>query len=158
MFLGLIVGIIFCLVGTILIARYDDEHKFVGIILTIIGGVVIGWMISEDTNMKALDVLSWQDQAGDYRDFTGFGSNQEGFSCSIERQRKRVVVMEKIYGHRDKTAGKYPHDDTYTIEGYVRMKSPESGEWYDAVLYKSTTKGEVFCRERKDFEDKFKEE
>lgn len=66
--------------------------------------------------------------------------------------------MKKIYGHRDKTAGKYPHDDTYTIEGYVRMKSPESGEWYDAVLYKSTTKGEVFCRERRDFEEKFKEE
>lgn len=67
-------------------------------------------------------------------------------------------ITKKIYGHRDKTAGKYPHDDTYTIEGYVRMKSPESGEWYDAVLYKSTTKGEVFCRERCDFEEKFKEE
>lgn len=66
--------------------------------------------------------------------------------------------MKKIYGHRDKTAGKYPHDDTYTIEGYVRMKSPETGEWYDGVLYKSTTKGEVFCRERHDFEEKFKEE
>lgn len=66
--------------------------------------------------------------------------------------------MKKIYGHKDTTGGKYPHDDTYTIEGYVRMKSPETGEWYDAVLYKSTTKGEVFCCERNDFEEKFKVE
>lgn len=56
MFLGLIIGIIFCLFGTILIARYDDSHEFFGVILTIIGGMVIGWMTSEYTNEKALDV------------------------------------------------------------------------------------------------------
>lgn len=56
MFLGLIVGTIFCFVGTILIAQYDDSREFFGIILTIIGGIVIGWIISEGTNTKALDV------------------------------------------------------------------------------------------------------
>lgn len=61
-----------------------------------------------------------------------------------------------IYEHKDKNGGKYPHDDTYVFTGYVRMKSPESGEWYDGVLYMSTTTGEVFCRERTDFIDKFK--
>lgn len=67
------------------------------------------------------------------------------------------IEKMEIWEHKEKQGGKYPHNDTYVVMDYIRMKSPESGEWYDGVLYMSTTKGEYFCREKNDFIEKFKE-
>ena len=36
-----------------------------------------------------------------------------------------------------------------------RMKCPESGEWFDAIIYKGVEDEKYYVRERKDFLDKF---
>lgn len=65
--------------------------------------------------------------------------------------------MDLLYRHKDKTVGSngYSHDGIYLRMVEIRMKSPESGRWYDAVVYKDINTDGVYVREKNDFNDKF---
>lgn len=74
--------------------------------------------------------------------------------------------------HKDKDdktkQHKYPHDKTYLFLGFSRLKSPESGKWYDACRYREIISddtnaqgyrhdGPEFDREKNSFIEEFKE-
>lgn len=48
----------------------------------------------------------------------------------------------------------YPHNGTYLIIDYCRMKNSISREWEDAVIYESP-EGKRYVRELNDFINKF---
>lgn len=48
----------------------------------------------------------------------------------------------------------YPHNGTYLIIDYCRMKNSISREWEDAVIYENP-EGKRYVRELNDFIDKF---
>lgn len=43
----------------------------------------------------------------------------------------------------------------YYVNAIIKMKSPDTGEWHDAVLYSDYKKRETYVREYNDFFDKF---
>jgi len=45
----------------------------------------------------------------------------------------------------------------YRVVYFTEMKCPHTGEWYEAVLYQIANSGKIYCREKKDFEKKFKQ-
>ena len=54
---------------------------------------------------------------------------------------------------KESTSG-YPHDKKYVYLAKCRMKNPTNGEWVDGLIY--AHEGNIYVRERTDFEDKFK--
>lgn len=60
-----------------------------------------------------------------------------------------------IVEHKNKESKSgYPHNGTYLIIDYCRMKNSISREWEDAVIYESP-EGKRYVRELNDFIDKF---
>ena len=61
-----------------------------------------------------------------------------------------------IVEHKSKVSKSgYPHNVTYLIIDYCRMKNSISREWEDAVIYENP-EGKRYVRELNDFIDKFK--
>lgn len=64
-----------------------------------------------------------------------------------------------FWEHRDKTVvGKYSHEGRYEVVSmFARMKHPDTGEWFSAVIYTDCDNAEkLYVRERRDFLNKFK--
>lgn len=60
-----------------------------------------------------------------------------------------------IVEHKSKVSDSgYPHNGTYLIIDYCRMKNSISREWEDAVIYENP-EGKRYVRELNDFIDKF---
>lgn len=60
-----------------------------------------------------------------------------------------------IVEHKNKESKSgYPHNGTYLIIDYCRIKNSISSEWEDAVIYESP-EGKRYVRELNDFIDKF---
>lgn len=60
-----------------------------------------------------------------------------------------------VVEHKDKESKSgYPHNGTYLIIDYCRMKNSVSREWEDAVIYENP-EGKRYVRELNDFIDKF---
>lgn len=57
------------------------------------------------------------------------------------KQKKRIYVYPKT-------------KNQYYAKGIVKMKDMDSGEWIDAVLYKSLKNGHYYVREKRQFLDK----
>lgn len=50
----------------------------------------------------------------------------------------------------------YPKTGTvYHVDKIIKLKSPDTGEWYKSVLYTDNQKRESYAREYNDFLDKF---
>ena len=50
----------------------------------------------------------------------------------------------------------YPKTGNRYVPLYrCKLKSPTTGDWHDAILYKSLEDGTMYVRERQDFFDKF---
>lgn len=77
----------------------------------------------------------------------------------MEVAENKMDVFYILYRHKDKNVGLsgYSHDGVYMKLGEIRMKSPESGKWYDSVVYQDIKKLEVYVREKNDFNNKFEE-
>ena len=60
-----------------------------------------------------------------------------------------------VVEHKNKESKSgYPHNGTYLIIDYCRMKNSISREWEDAVIYENP-EGKRYVRELNDFIDKF---
>lgn len=60
-----------------------------------------------------------------------------------------------VVEHKNKVSKSgYPHNGTYLIVDYCRMKNSISREWEDAVIYESPN-NKRYVRELNDFIDKF---
>lgn len=55
--------------------------------------------------------------------------------------------MDNVYEYKEKT---------YTVLYPALLKDGRSGVWNKALVYKSLETGLVYCRDRDDFESKFK--
>lgn len=54
---------------------------------------------------------------------------------------------------------KYTHiikGHTYIIIEFVKSKHPDTGKWYDAILYKQLENGKYFVRSKESFINNFK--
>ena len=73
----------------------------------------------------------------------------------MEAQENKI----SIYKHKDKNVGSsgYSHDGSYQKLFDIRMKSPESGKWYDGVIYQNIYTLEMYAREKEDFYNKFED-
>lgn len=65
-----------------------------------------------------------------------------------------MKIGDVVVHKRKESDSGYPHDKSYLIKGYCRMKNSITGEWEDAIIYGGTN-GESYVREIKDFMDKF---
>ena len=45
---------------------------------------------------------------------------------------------------------------TYVILGEVKSKHPDTGEWYDSVIYRQLESRETFVRSKQSFIDNFR--
>lgn len=67
------------------------------------------------------------------------------------------MKINDIVEHKNKESESgYSHDGLYEIIEFCRLKNPTTREWVDGVIYSNTDTGELFVREKIDFEDKFK--
>lgn len=68
---------------------------------------------------------------------------------------EELIIDDKVE-FIDKTPGQYSHDSIYLYKGLCRVKNPDTGKWFDAVLYSKISDKTIFVREKTDFENKFK--
>lgn len=64
-----------------------------------------------------------------------------------------------IVEHKDKESKSgYPHDKKYVVYGKCRMKNPTTREWVDGIQYmeQNNLNGDIYVREKEDFEKHFK--
>lgn len=65
------------------------------------------------------------------------------------------MQVGNVVEHKDKESKSgYPHNGTYLIIDFCRMKNSISREWEDAVIYENPN-GKRYVRELNDFIDKF---
>lgn len=68
--------------------------------------------------------------------------------ATVHQEFNNAVSTDKTFIH-DKTKGRYK------VKGVIRSKHPDTGEWYDAVLYISLKTGEMFVRSYDSFIEHF---
>lgn len=62
----------------------------------------------------------------------------------------------KVYKQYKNSIFIYPKNKhKYVITDICRLKSPESGIWYDAYIYKDIKTNNLYIREQNDFKNKF---
>ena len=61
---------------------------------------------------------------------------------------KLLVNKDTIFIHKEK-------GHTYKVLDLLRFKHPDTGEWYDGVLYTQLESGELFVRSEESFVENF---
>lgn len=72
----------------------------------------------------------------------------------MKKHTKIIKNRMKIYSYTDQERGYAEYE---LLKDNISFKHPDSGEWIEAVLYKSLKDGKEYVRQKVDFINKFKE-
>lgn len=72
----------------------------------------------------------------------------------LEGKSELELLKERVTALENKTTYIFVYKgNSYSVKGISKMKHPENGNWIESVIYESN--GEIYVREKKDFDDKF---